>query len=60
MESCELTKTLVIFTSPGTSGGFFTGTVLSNIKSSCLQSSELVSISLGMTIIVFMFTIKEN
>ena len=25
MESCEMTKILVIFTSPGTSGGVFTG-----------------------------------
>ena len=39
MESCEMTKILVIFTTPGTSGGVFTnfGTVLSNIKSSCLR-----------------------
>ena len=43
MESCEMTKILVMFTSPGTSGGFFHGSVLSIIKSSCLQSSELVS-----------------
>ena len=25
MESCEMTQLLVIFTSPGTSGGVFTG-----------------------------------
>ena len=43
MESCEMTKILVIFTTLGYFRWRFHGTVLSNIKSSCLQSSEFVS-----------------
>ena len=43
MESCEMTKILVVFTTPGTSGGVFTGLGFQILMSSCLQSSELVS-----------------
>ena len=60
MESCEMTQILVIFTTPGTSGGVFTGLCFEILRLHAYRAQNWCLSSLGMTRILFMFTIKED